>query len=181
MWTPGYKPLLAAFAVVAVFCTVLGLAKYLWRYLEARKSKRSPKTFVVVDGSNVMHWKDGAPDIDTLRTVVNRLRDKGFTPGVMFDANAGYLLTGKYRHDRFFSDALGLPQDQIMVVPKGTPADPMILKFARDNHAPVVSNDRFRDWAEEFPDIVAPDHLITGGYTQGALWLQLPQDSTKPA
>jgi hypothetical protein len=36
-----------------------------------------------------------------------------------------------------------------------------------------VTNDRFRDWAEDFPDVAATAALIRGGYREGRLWLDL--------
>ncbi len=134
--------------------------------------RQTPK-WVVIDGSNVMHWKDGEPQIETVRAVVKKLTAAGFSPGVVFDANAGYKLLGKYKHDHAFGRMLGLPEDRVMVVNKGNPADPTILEAARDLGARVVSNDRFRDWAERFPEVTKPGHVIAGGYRDGQLWLEL--------
>jgi len=133
------------------------------------KSKR----WIVVDGSNVMHWKDGTADLGTLRAVLAHLRELGFSPGVMFDANAGYKLAGQYLHDGALGRQLGLPKDRVMVVPRGTPADPMILTAARDLNARIVTNDRYRDWIETYPEINNPGHLIRGGFRNGQLWLDL--------
>lgn len=132
-----------------------------------------PREQIILDGSNVMHWQDEIPSIHTLREVLAHLTAQGFEPGVVFDANAGYLLFDKYLHDGAFSKALNLPTDRVMVVPKGTPADPIILTAARDLGARIVSNDRYRDWARDFPEITAPGHLIEGGYRDGKLWLNL--------
>ena len=128
---------------------------------------------VVVDGSNVMYWKDNTPRIETVREVLDHLSASGFTPGIMFDANAGYLLTGKYEHDGAFEKLLGLPRDHVMVVNKGVPADISILTAARDLGARIVSNDRYRDWADTYPEVHDPGHLIRGGYRNGVLWLDL--------
>ena len=37
--------------------------------------------------------------------------------------------------------------------------------------APIVTNDRYRDWAGEYPEIAEPGRLIRGGYRDGVLWL----------
>jgi hypothetical protein len=79
-----------------------------------------------------MHWKDGEPNIETVQAVVAKLTAAGFSPGVVFDANAGYNLLGKYKHDDAFGSLLGLPADRVMVVGKGKPADPTILEAARE-------------------------------------------------
>ena len=132
---------------------------------------RRPK-WAVIDGSNVMYWDGETPRIETVQAVVARLIQQGFTPGVMFDANAGYLLEDRYLHDGAFAKRLGLSQDRVMVVPKGVQADSYILKAARDMGAVIVTNDRFRDWAEEYPEVAQDGYLIKGGYRDGALWLE---------
>lgn len=137
-----------------------------------RAGQITPK-WVVVDGSNVMYWKGDTPQIDTVREVLARLSANGFTPGIMFDANAGYLLTGRYEHDGAFEKLLGLPRDHVMVVHKGTPADISILAAARDLGARIVTNDRFREWAETHPEVHNPGYLIRGEYRAGKLWLDL--------
>jgi len=97
----------------------------------------------------------------------------GYSPGVVFDANAGYKITGRYQHDGALGRLLGLPEDRVMVVAKGTQADPTVLTAARDLGARVVSNDRFRDWVEAYPEVLDPGHVVRGGYRGGKLWLDL--------
>jgi hypothetical protein len=135
--------------------------------------RKPPPQYVVVDGSNVMHWKDNQPQIEVVRAVVDKLTAAGFAPGVVFDANAGYKLMGKYRHDYALGKMLGLPRDRVMVVDKGTPADPVILASARALGARIVSNDRFRDWRETHPEVSLPGHVIAGGVRDGQVWLDM--------
>jgi hypothetical protein len=136
-----------------------------------RRSRPEPGQWIVLDGSNVMYWKDGTPRIETVQEVMRALSEPDLEIGVMFDANAGYLLFDRYTHDHAFAGLLGLPVDNVMVVPKGTPADPYILDAARQLGARIVTNDRFRDWVEDHPEIRRPGHLIRGGYRSGRLWL----------
>lgn len=131
-----------------------------------------PERKVVIDGSNVMHWKGGEAQIGPVRDVVRHLARQGWTTGVVFDANVGYKIEGQYRHDGAMAKMLGLATDMVMVAPRGTPADELLLRAARELDARVVSNDRFRDWIDRFPEITQPGHLITGGYKGGALWLE---------
>lgn len=160
--------------LLAVLCA---FASGILLLIAARNAKSTTdatiKTRIIVDGSNVMYWEDGVPRIDTVRQVVERLVADGFAPGVMFDANAGYLLTGRYMHDTALGRALGLPTARVMVVPKGVPADPYILIAARDLDARIVTNDRYRDWAGDHPEILGAGYLIKGGYRNAALWLDL--------
>lgn len=178
---PGASDLLLiALAVLAAALIVLLRA---WRRLPAgwrgradqrrsgRLVGRATGRYVVVDGSNVMHWKGNAPDLQPLLDVIAELSRRGITPGVVFDANAGYRLEGRYRHDHAMALKLGLPEAQVMVVPKGEVADAWILAAARDLGAKVVTNDRYRDWAAAHPEVTEPGHLIRGGYRDGRLWL----------
>ncbi len=132
---------------------------------------------IIVDGSNVLYWKDNTPSIDTLHDVITTLRAKGFDPGVVFDANAGYLLTGRYLHHDAIARLFSLSEENVMVVPKGTPADPTILAAARDMGAPILTNDRYRDWAKTHPEIATPGHLIRGRYDNDRLVIDLPPAS----
>lgn len=133
----------------------------------------APKRWVIIDGSNVMHWDGGTPDLRPVQDAIRALTRAGFTPGVVFDANAGYKLQGRYLNDRDLSRLLNLPRDRIMIVPKNTPADPMILTAARDYAARVVTRDRFRDWIDTFPEIRQPGFLIAGRYEGDTLLLDL--------
>jgi rRNA-processing protein FCF1 len=170
LFVPGYGDLVLLAGPMAVASLLLAL--------RARPRHRGGQAadqpaWIVIDGSNVMHWSDQTPRIAPVREVVRHLQARGFTPGVAFDANAGYLLEGRYRHDRALGRRLGLPTDRVMVVDKGTPADPALLTAARDMQARVVTNDRFRDRADAFPEVRQPGFLIRGGYHDGALWLDL--------
>jgi len=129
-----------------------------------RTSARPPeqRNWIVVDGSNVMHWKEGAPSLVPLLKVMDSLKSRGFAPGVVFDANAGWKLFGRYVNEEEFGRQLGLPTDQVLVVPKGTQADPYILATARKFNARIVTNDRYRDWVDDHPEVTRPGFLIRG-------------------
>ncbi|MCB1338508.1 MAG: hypothetical protein KDK10_13965 [Maritimibacter sp.] len=143
----------------------------LYLLLRALRGPSGTAVPVVVDGSNVMYWRDGTPQFETLIEVLARIRAEGMQPGVVFDANAGHLLFGRYMGDRDFARRLKLPQNRVLVVANGTPADPTILGAARDMGARIVTNDRFRDWAEAFPEVTTPGHLIPGRFEAGKLRL----------
>ena len=157
-------------ALCGISLVILGLA-VLRRAKAVRTKRLTPDTWVLVDGSNVMHWNDNQPQLATVRGVVRALTERGYNPGVVFDANAGYKLMGRFTGEHEFARLLGLPQDQIFVVPKGTQADPYLLDFAQELKACIVTNDRFRDWADAHPEVHEPGHLIRGGFRDGNLWL----------
>jgi Zc3h12a-like Ribonuclease NYN domain len=138
-----------------------------------RGRHRAAQQFIIVDGSNVLHWQDNRPQLDSLRAVLDRLVTLGYTPGVVFDANAGYKISSRYQHDHAMAKLLRLPTERILVAPKGTQADPLILASARDLGARIVTNDRYRDWAADYPEVESPGHLVGGGFRDGQLWLEL--------
>jgi hypothetical protein len=158
--------LLIATALVAVFLI-------LWtRRRSARAARSFDESWVLVDGSNVMHWQDRTPSLDPVKAVVMQLAAQGHVPGVVFNANAGWKLMGRYLHDGEFARLLGVESRQVLVVPKGTQADPFLLQTAREFGARIVTNDRYRDWAEAHPEVLAPGFLIRGGMRDGTVWLQ---------
>jgi sigma54-dependent transcription regulator len=128
--------------------------------------------WVLIDGSNVMHWQDNTPSLEAVRKVVDQVRDLGYVPGVVFDANAGWKLEGRYLHDQDFARLLGIETRQVLVVAKGTQADPFLLQTAREFEARIVTNDRFRDWSEAHPEVQTPGFLIRGGAVDGAIRLK---------
>jgi hypothetical protein len=60
-----------------------------------------------------------------------------------------------------------------MVMYKGVQADGYILKSAQDLRARVVTNDRFRDWQDEYPEVLVSGYLVQGGFREGKLWLDI--------
>lgn len=119
-----------------------------------------------------MHWQDGAVDLAPVIAVIRHLKALGYVPGVVFDANAGWKLAGRYLHHGDLARRLGVDEEQVLVVPKGSPADPFLLQTARKFDVRIVTNDRYRDWAEAHPEVLEPGFLIKGGMRDGHVWLK---------
>lgn len=160
-----------AVSLIAALAAVILLGNALWRSVRGVRAPQETGQQVILDGSNVMHWNGETPRLATLRDVIAECRIQGHEPGVIFDANAGYLLADRYLDDRHFAKLLDLPDDRVVVVGKGEPADPTILAAARELGAKVVTNDRYRDWAAEYPEVATAGHLIRGGFRDGNLWI----------
>jgi hypothetical protein len=173
---PGWADL----APLAGLCAFAGLILIGAALLRVESRAAAAPRWVIVDGSNVMYWKDDTPQIETVREVLDHLAALGFSPGIVFDANAGHLLAGRYLHHAAFAGLLGLAEDRVMVVNKGTPADATILAAARDLGAQIVSNDRYQDWRDQHPEVDRPGALIRGGFEDGALWLALDDAVQRP-
>lgn len=185
---PGYDGLLLVAGPSALACLWLlwrgrgqGSERDVWpepdRGRVPGRAKGAPRAerYVIIDGSNVMHWReedDGAPPrLETVAEVIRQARDRGFTPGVVFDANAGYRIGDRYLGDRELAGRLGLDPDRVRVVDKGTIADAFILMAARSLKARIVTADRYRDHAGDYPEVTQPGTLIRGGMREGKVWV----------
>jgi len=140
--------------------------------IRPNRTRRSSRP-VLVDGSNVMHWVEGKPNLATVKLVVRDLQRQGYAPTVWFDANVGYLTRGRYLGPKDLASPVGLRRGYVSIAPRGTPADPLILQSAKELRAPVVTNDRFRDWEETYPHLKAPGFLVSGTISQGAVHLPM--------
>ncbi len=156
--------LLIASALVVAFLV-------LWAR-RGRVTATRDEAWILIDGSNVMHWQDNTPAFDPLTKVIAQLQGLGYLPGIVFDANAGWKLQGRYLNDGQLASLLGLERRQVLVVPKGSQADPFLLQTAREYGVRIVTNDRFRDWADQHPEVLDPKFLIRGGMREGKVWLQ---------
>jgi hypothetical protein len=123
---------------------------------------RAEPQYIVIDGSNVMHWRDRTPSMKTVQQVVSQVTEQGFVPVVWFDANVGYKIGDQYLGPYPLSRMLGISVRQVFVAPKGTPADPLLLDDAKTLAARVITNDRFRDWTDSHPQIKVPGFLVRG-------------------
>jgi hypothetical protein len=101
----------------------------------------------IVDGSNVAHSTEGvAPRLANILLVANKLREEGYRPVVVVDAALRHSIDCKTEFESL------VDAGEIKQAPPGTDADYFILAFARDLDASVVSNDRFRDRRDAFPE-----------------------------
>lgn len=104
---------------------------------------------VVVDGSNVAYAVEGkGARLENIRVVCRKLQDEGFRPVVLVDAKLRHEIDEPAEYESLVDKGM------IRQAPAGTDADYFILSFAREFDARVVSNDRFRDLAAGFPEVV---------------------------
>ena len=175
VFIPGLEDLL----LLGVPCAIASLLIVRRRVGRIGSVPFAKKRWIILDGSNIMHWKGNGADIAAVQDAIRCLSEQGYTPGVVFDANVGYKISDHYKGEPELARLLDLPVDRVMVVAKGTPADEVILAAARDHNAQIVTNDRFRDWTDQHPEIAKEGYLVRGGYRSGRLWLDLPADLPK--
>jgi hypothetical protein len=107
----------------------------------------------LVDASNVAHSTEGEkPRLRNIELICYKLEDEGLEPVVVADAALRHQIDDTTRYEQLVVDGW------IHQAPAGTDADYFILAFAREMEASIVSNDRFRDRQEAFPD--ARDRMI---------------------
>lgn len=102
---------------------------------------------VIVDGSNVAHSSEGEVALlDNIRLVSEKLKEEGLEPVVLVDAALRHQIDKENEFEQLVEEGT------IKQAPAGTDADYFILSFARELDADIVSNDRFRDRMDAFPE-----------------------------
>jgi hypothetical protein len=113
---------------------------------ETQRQARS--NVVLVDGSNVAHSSEGgAPRLANILAVRDKLIEDGLDPIIVVDA----ALRHQIDDDRRFEELV--EGGTIRQAPAGTDADYFLLEFAEEFDASIVSNDRFRDRIEKYPEL----------------------------
>lgn len=101
----------------------------------------------IIDGSNVAYSTEGGgPRLENILLVSQKLRAEGYRPVVVVDAALRHNIDRKGEFERLVDEGA------IKQAPPGTDADYFILSFARDLDASVVSNDRFKERRQAFPE-----------------------------
>jgi hypothetical protein len=135
----------------ALFVLILALGARLGKSRPPAQDRTAPQDpqpdskEIVIEGTTVLYWDGEQAELSTLCIVVDDLRRRGYAPFVFLDASSRHHLNDTSLTEKSFAKALGLPQARVRVCPAKTEADAFILKFAREQTLPVVSNDRFGD------------------------------------
>ena len=161
-------PVLSDSLLLSLVSCAAALLLIIWKGLIAR-----PKRWIILDGSNILYWQDKAPSFKGVQMVVDFVKRKGYEPIVWFDANAGHLVQDRFLGPRELASQLGVSRKQVFVAPKGTPADLLLLNDARSKKVPVISNDKFRDWEKDFPQLKNDGFLLSTKSRDGNIVLEL--------
>ena len=103
---------------------------------------------VIVDGSNVAHSSEGErPLLENILAVRDKLVEEGYEPVILADAALRHQIDEENAFEKMIESG------EIKQAPAGTDADYFILAFARELEATIVSNDRFKDRVEAFPEV----------------------------
>ena len=113
----------------------------------AQEAQPAQSRIALVDASNVAHSTEGdAVRLHNIRLVCDKLIEEGYEPIIVADAALRHQIDDRRAYEEMVDDGL------IKQAPAGTDADYFILSFARELDAAVVSNDRFKDRQEAFPE-----------------------------
>jgi len=142
----------------------LWCARPFWttRPASSTSAAKSNPNRIVVDGTNVMYW-DGSPSLHSLRLAVDALVKRKLEPIVFLDASTRHHLNDKDLNAKGFARALGLKAHQITICPAGTEADEFLIKYARTEGLPIVSNDRFGDRAKQAKGVKRIRGVVANG------------------
>lgn len=130
------------------------------------KSLKLADKTAIFDGNNIYHFGlDHGVGTQPLTTLVQNLRDDGYRILCFFDANIyfrlrenGAFLKGAPFSVQLLRTAFDLKPNEIYVVPSRIQADRFIVESL--SHLPisfVVTNDRFRDFANEYDFLAKND------------------------
>jgi hypothetical protein len=106
----------------------------------------------LVDGSNVAHSAEGGARLKNIRLICEKLEEEGYEPIVVVDASLRHQIDDEDGYEKLVGTGT------IRQAPAGTDADYFILSFARELDAAIVSNDRFKERQDAFPE--ARDRVI---------------------
>jgi hypothetical protein len=129
--------------------------------------RHTPREAVVVDASNVARRTPDPLVLETTGRVAyliamrDHLLREGYFPVILIaDANLGYQIDDPTAY-------LSLMDRRILIeVPGGESADETLIWEARQRRAPLVTNDRLRDWQQNKGDIhrlefvILPDRIL---------------------
>ena len=103
---------------------------------------------VVIDGANVAYEErsaGGKPKLSNLLKVKRELEERGFEAVIIVDASLKYDIDDQTQLETL------IRSQQVRQVPAGTDADYFIIQFADQLDARVVTNDRYKDYAGQYP------------------------------
>jgi hypothetical protein len=106
------------------------------------------KRTVVIDGANVAYEErstGGKPKLSNLLKVRRELEERGQEAIIIIDASLKYDIDDAEQLETL------IRSQQVRQVPAGTDADYFIIQFAHELDALIVTNDRYRDYAEQYP------------------------------
>jgi hypothetical protein len=128
-------------------------------------SEENGRKRALVDGSNVAHSSEGGRAlVDNILLICEKLEEEGLEPIVVVDAALRHQIDDEEKYEEL------VEKGEIHQAPAGTDADYFILSFARELGTAIVSNDRFKQHREAFPE--ARERVIRYMIVEGEVVLE---------
>ena len=102
---------------------------------------------VMVDGANIAYTEQTEGDkakVSNLIAVRKKLQDMGFEPIIIVDASLRYEVDDPEQLEGLFD------KQKVRQAPAETDADYFVLKMAEEIDAPVISNDTYDRYREDY-------------------------------
>ena len=106
------------------------------------------KKTVVIDGANVAYEErsaGGKPKLSNLLKVRRELEERGQEAVIIVDASLKYDIDDQEQLEKL------IKSQQVRQVPAGTDADYFIIHLAHELDALIVTNDRYKDYLDQYP------------------------------
>jgi hypothetical protein len=121
----------------------------------------------VIDGLNVCKYRASSTSLSILLTLVMELIRRRHSFICLFDAVTPYRLSDHER-EQYVALLQALP-DYFVEITGGIEADEFVLLQAASTNGIVISNDRFRKYAERYPWVQQKERLIKGSIIRDML------------
>lgn len=131
------------------------------------------KTFFLLDGSNIIHWDHCGKEIslDGVLAITGELEKRNYPYQVYFDATARHLFKYDQEVKNRYEELLKNDPQHFRQVPAGTRADDFLLMIAsRDSNAKIITNDRYCEYADLYPQVVNRERLLPGMVFDGLIF-----------
>lgn len=110
--------------------------------------RQERSNIALVDGSNVAHSSEGAAArLSNILAVRDKLVEEGMDPIIVVDAALRHQIDDVRGYEALVEGGT------IRQAPAGTDADYFLLEFAEEFDASIVTNDRFRDRIDKYPEL----------------------------
>lgn len=123
------------------------------RVLRRAMNSRNPrKGLIVIDCLNVFFASNFDPRLENVLALFGDVIANGYDVAGIFDSTARFKIADWQdgNHVDAYFELLRKYPSFFVETTGGTSADEMLLSLAEMNNAPIVSNDQYRDWEEDF-------------------------------
>jgi len=127
----------------------------------------------LLDGTNILHWDEQRRGVcfDALNMITQRFDWDGTPYEAYFDASTPYHFAKGSPQLAVYEEMLKTRPEHFQQVPAGTRADDFLLMLANRNpDAVILSQDRFRQYEEQYPWVKDSRRVAAGMFLHGMVF-----------